>query len=109
KAEKFRKGGDFERAAEHYRKALSLKRDLKVALQATRVLLNADAQLDQAELFARAALRIDNDHVEARMMLGRVFERQYKTDRAVAQYERVLELDEDHDKARTRRKRLVCD
>lgn len=109
KAEKFRKRGDFERAAEHYRKALSLKRDLKVALQATRVLLNADAQLDQAELFARAALRIDNEHVEARMMLGRVFERQGKSERAIDQYERVLELNDDHDKARTRRKRLMRD
>jgi curved DNA-binding protein CbpA len=107
KAETFRKRSNFEQAAEMYRKALSLKRDLKVALQATRVLLNADAQLEQAELFARAALRIDEEHLEARMMLARTFERRDQITEAVDQYDRVLEIEPGYEKAETRRKRLV--
>ena len=107
KGEKARKHGNFIRAAECYRKALSLKRDLKVAIQATRVLLKANAQLDQAELFAQAALRIDDQNVTARMLLARVYERQEKIDRAVEQYDRVLEVEPGHDRASTRRKQLI--
>lgn len=102
KGERHRKQGDFLDAADAYRKALALRRERDVALQAARVLLRADEQYDQAELFARAALRIDDESVESYMMLGRALEKQDRVEEARDAYESVLALDAEHEKARTR-------
>lgn len=102
KGEQHRKRGDFVDAAEAYRKALSFERELDVALQAARVLIRADELHDQAELFARAALRIDDSSVEGHMMLGRALEHQNRTEEAREVYESVLDREPEHQKARTR-------
>lgn len=109
KAEQLRQKDEYVAAADTYRKALSLKRDLKVAIQAARVLLKAGVQIDQAELFARAALRIDEEHVEARLLLGRALEQLGKQQKALQQYERLLEIEPDHNKAIARRRALSSD
>ena len=109
KAEKLRQEDEYVAAADSYRKALSLKQDLKVAIQAARVLLKAGVQIDQAELFARAALRIDQENTEARLLLGRALEKLGKPEKARDQYEQLLEIQPDHDKAIARRQALSSD
>ncbi|MFB6262919.1 MAG: DnaJ domain-containing protein [Bradymonadaceae bacterium] len=105
-AEEARKKGDHVEAAEHYRKALRVKRDIRPAIRAAKALLRAGEQLDQAELFAKAALRIDDEHLDAHLCYARILEEMGEEDRAVEAYDRVLELDGDHDRARERRARL---
>jgi len=102
KGEQHRKQGEYLDAADAYRTALGLRRELNVALQAARVLLRADKQYDQAELFARAALRIDDSSVEAYLALGRALEKQERLDEAREAYESALDLEPEHPKAQTR-------
>lgn len=102
KGERHRKQGDYLDAADAYRKALGLRRELNVALQAARVLLRADKQHDQAELFARAGLRIDDSSVEAYLTLGRALEKQNRAEEARDAYESALDLEPEHPKAQTR-------
>jgi curved DNA-binding protein CbpA len=96
------RSGDYEKATEHYRKALSLKRDADVAMQAARLLKQTSQHRDEAMLFARAAIRIDDEHTEARMLLGDVLEEMGRTDEAMAVYREVRELDRDHRDANRR-------
>lgn len=102
KGERHRKQGEYLDAADAYRKALGLRRELNVALQAARVLLRADQQYDQAELFARAALRIDDSSVEAHLALGHALEKQDRAEEARDAYESALDLEPEHPKAQTR-------
>lgn len=90
------RSGDYEETTEHFRKALSLKRDADVALQAAQLLKQTRQHREEALLFARAAIRIDDDHVEARMLLGDVLEEMGRTDEAMAVYREVRQLDKDH-------------
>jgi len=109
KGERHRREGENLEAADAYRKALALRRELEVALQAARVLLRADQRHDQAELFARAALRIDESSIEAMMLLARSLERQGDGEEARETYESVLAREPDHEQARTHLRRLDAD
>jgi tetratricopeptide (TPR) repeat protein len=102
KAKGSARSGDYEKATEHYRKALSLKRDADVAMQAARLLKQTRQHREEAMLFARAAIRIDDEHIEARMLLGDLLEEMGRTDEAMAVYREVRELDRDHRDANRR-------
>jgi len=102
------RSGDYEETTEHFRKALSLKRDADVALQAAQLLKQTRQHREEALLFARAAIRIDDDHVEARMLLGDVLEEMGRTEEAMAVYREVRQLDKDH-RAASRRLDTLTD
>lgn len=102
------RSGDYEETTEHFRKALSLKRDADVAMQAAQLLKQTSQHREEALLFARAAIRIDDDHVEARMLLGDVLEEMGRTEEAMAVYREVRQLDQDH-RAASRRLDTLTD
>lgn len=102
RAEKLRDTGEYGEAADQYRKALSLKRDLKTAQRAARMLLGTEDHLDQAELFARAAVRINRADSESKMLLAEIMEQQNRPERARRLYREILATDEEHEEARRR-------
>lgn len=106
KGEKLRKAKEYVEAAEAYRKALSLQRDEEVAVRAARMLLDAGEHIDQAALFAKAALEIDEESTEGEMLLARALEEEGRLEAAIEHYDRVLEMEPDHSEARMRREQL---
>lgn len=106
KGEKLRRAEEYVEAAEAFRKALSLQRDREVALRAARMLLDAGAHIDQAALFAKAALEIDEESTEGEMLLARALEEEGRPEAAIEHYDRVLEMEPDHSEARMRREQL---
>ena len=93
-------------AAEQFRKALRIQRDVEVALEAADMLVEADLRLEQAQLFARAALRIDDKHPDAHLLMARIFDKLEERERALEHYNQVLDIRED-EMARRRRNELL--
>jgi curved DNA-binding protein CbpA len=67
--------GDLVGAAAELRKVASLTREPEVLLKAATLLLRANMKLDEAASFARAALQQLGESVEARLVLGQIYER----------------------------------
>ncbi len=82
-------------ALREYRKALTLHRDLELALRVARKLLQRDGFLNDAVSFARTAHNIDSNSQEALELLGRIFEKKGDEDDALYHYEMALELADD--------------
>ncbi|MBA2661481.1 MAG: DnaJ domain-containing protein [Bradymonadaceae bacterium] len=83
--------GDISGAAEEFRNALRIKRDLELALRVSR-LLTSKALPDEALVFARAALKIDDDSIDALIILGEIYELKNSFDEALQHFERALSL-----------------
>lgn len=84
--------GDWSRACEEYKNALRVKRDLDLALRVAHALLNAHTQNEQAFLFARAALKMDEDCIDALLILGELCERIGAADEALSHYLKALQI-----------------
>ena len=78
-------------ALKEFRKALSLKRDLALALRVAQALLDKKDHLDDATSFARAAQKIDPDNVEALKLLGQLYEQKDEPDDALYHYQKALD------------------
>jgi tetratricopeptide (TPR) repeat protein len=102
RGEKAREKGQIVKAAEQFRKALRIQRDLELAIEGGEMLFEADLRLEQAKLFAQAALQIEGDHPEAHLLMARIFEALDQREHALEHYEHVLEMRDDEDARRER-------
>ncbi len=98
--------GNLVTAVRDFRKALSLKRDLGLAMMATRRLMAHAPHLDDAALFARAAQKIDPSSPEPRRLLGQIYERKGLPDDALLHYEKALSSSPDDQDLQDRIARL---
>lgn len=105
RARKYRDRGQLDDAADEYRKAVSLNRRLETALEAAQMLVDADLRLEDATVFARAALKLDDSSAQGYYLLGRSYEAREMGEQAVEAYRRAVELD-DHREAERRLGRL---
>ncbi|MFU8807421.1 MAG: J domain-containing protein, partial [Bradymonadaceae bacterium] len=85
--------GNFTSAIDQYRKALSIKRDAGMALRVARMLFDDARRIDDALAFARVVLKIDNQNIDAYVILGEIYERKNSPDEAIFYYDRALRLD----------------
>ena len=84
--------GAVDSAVGEYRKALSLKRDLPLALEVSQRLSALPDRLDDALAFARAAYKIDPSSPEALILLGDLSSRKGNSTEALHFYEKALHL-----------------
>jgi len=105
RARKYRDRGQLDDAADEYRKAVSLNRRLETALEAAQMLVDADLRLEDATVFARAALKLDESSAQGYFLLGRSYEAREMVEQAVEAYRRAVQLD-DHQEAERRLGRL---
>lgn len=98
--------GNFTKAVDGYRKALSLQRDAELAMRIARRLLDEDRHLDDATSFARAAQKIDESSPDPLELLGRIYELKESPEDAVYHYQQALEAGADNPELRERIKHL---
>jgi curved DNA-binding protein CbpA len=98
--------GNWAAAIEQYRKALSLKRHLPLALRVCRMLFDKAQRPDDAITFARAALKITAENVDAYVILGEIYESKNSIDEAIFHFERALKLAPERTDVRARMERL---
>ncbi len=84
--------GDWNRACEEYKNALRIKRDLDLALRVARTLLDARTENEQAFVFASAALKMEQDCIDALLILGELYQVIGAHDDALAHYRRAQEI-----------------
>lgn len=84
--------GDFGLAVNEYRKALGLQRDDALLLRCATLLLHAGLRLDEAATYARAVLQQSPEHIDAWLLLGKVYERNNYLDGALEAYERAIQV-----------------
>jgi curved DNA-binding protein CbpA len=90
RARKYREQGAIDDAADEYRKAVSLNRRLETALEAAQMLVEQQQRLEDAAVFARAALKLDESSVEGYYLLGRSYEGRDRMDEATNAYRRAV-------------------
>jgi curved DNA-binding protein CbpA len=83
---------DYSPAIDEYRKALSLKRDAKLAMRVAAALVSSDQRVDDAMAFARAALKIEPENIDAYVILGEIYAQKNSHDEALFHFERALKL-----------------
>lgn len=83
---------DYSAAIEEFRKALSIKRDAKLAMRVAEALLGRAQRPDDAVAFARAALKIEPENIDAYLILGEIYEQKNSLEEALFHFERALRL-----------------
>lgn len=83
------KTGDIDAAVREYRKALTIKRDGKLAMRVAAALLDLESYLDDAILFARAAVKITQESPKALKLLAEAYDRKGASDEALYHYEKA--------------------
>lgn len=83
---------DWNRACEEYKNALRIKRDLDLALRVARTLMDTRTENEQAFIFARAALKMDQDCIDALLILGELYQSIDAHDEALSHFRRALEI-----------------
>lgn len=83
---------DWAKACDEYKNALRVKRDPELALRVAHALLDTRTESDLAFLFARAALKMDEDCIDALLILGELYQRSDAPDEALTHYQRALQI-----------------
>lgn len=86
------RAGNISEAVQHFRKALTLKREVTLALEITNRLLAWPDHLDEASAFARAAQKLDPQNADAWKTLGLIYEKKGQNEDARYHFERALTL-----------------
>ncbi|MGM0556756.1 MAG: DnaJ domain-containing protein [Myxococcota bacterium] len=92
RAEKLVEREEYGRAAGEYRKALALKREPEMAIEVARMLVTEGGHLEEAISFARAALKLDPRHIEARVLLSELYVKVGRAEDAVRHLEKAARL-----------------
>jgi len=88
----FAKRGDFDRAAEHYRAALSIKPDHVESLNNLALVLSEQGRTDEAAALLEQALALRPENSRLHVNLGTMRTEQARLEEAIAHWERALDL-----------------
>lgn len=86
------KAGQIDAAVREFRKALSLKRDLALAIDIAERLAEFDDHLDDAIAFVRAAQKIDPSAAKPYLLLGNIYENKGEFEDAVYHYDKARSM-----------------
>jgi tetratricopeptide (TPR) repeat protein len=94
--------GEFEEAANEYRKAFALKHDVLIAVRGSKLLMRV-GKAEEALLLAKAAVKEHPDSAKPLIVLGDIYEELEEYKEALGCYERAYEL-EPESRAKTERR-----